>query len=278
MFAPFLITVFDFSFFSLISTPRIFLTLSYILTQKSTKEATKSLVLIRGFFVKAFQKQIFILEEAMIKIQYISFPGSGHHLLVNLLTRYYGRDLSLSSGRYLNDTSKLFTAGPFVYCECGVGGHCRQIPCRDQRTTFQKYHDKKLDLKMNPSHSYIVQYRHPIHAIASLFMFSLRKHYKVEDSERGWDRFFKKKMRYWNGFCKKWIENNKHPSVYFLRYEDLIENTQKKLVEILRFIDPDSEVDHDWLQRVIESAQISYRHPINQFKYYDARKFAKYGL
>jgi len=85
-------------------------------------------------------------------------------------------------------------------------------------------------------------------------------------------------MKYWNGFYKKRIKNSKHPSVYILRYEDLIEDTQKKLLEILRFIDPDSEVDHDWSQRVIESQQIAYRHPINQFKYYDARTFKKYGL
>jgi len=120
----------------------------------------------------------------MIKIQCISFPRSGHHLLVNLLARYYGRVLSLSCGRTFNDTSKLFTAGPFAYCECGVGGHCRQIPCCDPKTTFQKYHDMKLDLKINPSHSYIVQYRHPVHAIASWFMFSLKNH-KAEDSKHG---------------------------------------------------------------------------------------------
>jgi len=85
-------------------------------------------------------------------------------------------------------------------------------------------------------------------------------------------------MKYWNGFYKKWIKNNGHPSVYFLRYEDLVEDTQKKVVEVLKFIDPDAEVDYDWLQRVIESQQTAYRHPINQFKYYDAGKFKKYGL
>src|SRR4030042_821818 len=77
----------------------------------------------------------------------VTFPRSGHHMLVRLLTRYYAGELGP-----LQDSPKIqklaakhhYRAGKLCYCE--YYDHCRTVPCSDTNTNFQKTH--ALDLKL----------------------------------------------------------------------------------------------------------------------------------
>ncbi len=102
------------------------------------------------------------------KILNVAFPRSGHHLLEQCL-RLYFRD-------------------QFHYCH--FDHHCKQIPCTDPKTNFQKHHDYKLFLVNNPSTNYIIQYRHPIESLISLYNLSKQLGKITEnDTKKDWFTF-----------------------------------------------------------------------------------------
>ena len=85
-------------------------------------------------------------------VQGVSFPRSGHHLLVNFLQRYFG--------------------GRFAYCE--YYNHCQQQPCANPANNLQKSHDFGLELPADGAGDYLLQYRHPLYSITSNYFLHLR--------------------------------------------------------------------------------------------------------
>ncbi|MGH8585997.1 MAG: hypothetical protein ACREWE_07415 [Gammaproteobacteria bacterium] len=130
----------------------------------------------------------------------MSFPRSGHNLLLRMLRAYFGPRMN--------------------YCEFYNG--CRSWPCRRPLNNFQKCHDFRLDTPQRPDLRYIIQIRHPWPAIVSRFRLRVARS-SVEDTRESWERHLRKHLPYYTGFVERWA----------LAGEDL----QRVLVPYHRFID-----------------------------------------
>ena len=245
-------------------------------------------------------------------IQCVSIPRSGHHLLINLLFRYYSGDPNFP----INDgTSRSWSfkepvqAGDFYYCEyykC-----CQSIPCSKAPANCQKNHDFDLDLEINSSYRYIVQYRHPLSYLVSFYnwRFLHGEIYgkDVKDSKDIWLEFIGRKpsftgddcfisciknyilwvkqsigiyppekLQYWKSFIKKWIIDNNNSNAYVINYDDLINRPDAILKEVIHFISPSADIDERMINHIINGMEIKNRSDYKTFKYYDQKLFCKF--
>ena len=130
----------------------------------------------------------------MNKLLIVTFPRSGHHLLVGMLQKYFGPEM--------------------VYCE--TYEHCNTIPCPNLTVNVQKTHDFDLDVAAPDGWKVLVQMREPLPAIVSWYETQVSR-YGMEDSRRSWDEFFAEKMHFYVNFYKKWAHGN-----HVIFYEELI--------------------------------------------------------
>ena len=201
----------------------------------------------------------------MRKVQGVSVPRSGHHLLQSYLTHYFSRD-----PHYLDDPKRYvqdgyIRVGKWSYCE--YYAHCRQSPCRDPSTLFQKTHDFTLDVPYRADQWYLVQTRQPLPAIISHYRLAIARGLR-KDSRFQWWRFFHSQLAYWKQFQAKWVSPN-YPNVLVLHYDDLVTDPNKAVRETLSFIAPDDTVDEDWLRQLVAARETYNRKSeVSQFKYY----------
>ncbi len=190
----------------------------------------------------------------MRSIQNISFPRSGHHLLVRCLTQIFGERLG--------------------YCEYYT--HCRTTPCPEPANNLQKNHDFHLRLQWSPQYSYLVQYRHPIEAIDSWFTYRLNhpnrwERWTIRDTKWHWHRFFSRKLKYWRRFIEKWVVDQDRDNVLTMDYRDFVRYPRRQLERIVKFVDRENEPDQSRLDWVLKIQEIKARRPIVTHQYYDAR-------
>ena len=184
------------------------------------------------------------------KIQCISFPRSGHHLLVRCLTQMYGEH--------------------FQYCD--FYNHCRKTPCRNAKTNFQKNHDFKLNLSFPETQRCLIQYRHPIESISSWFELALTEpnlweRVTLRDNQNSWETFFNNKLSYWKQFIEKWVLQPDAKRQMLVPYHLLVQNPVKQLTQIAEFIWPSVSVPEfkfDWVLKIQEIAPkrtaLEFRH------------------
>ena len=214
----------------------------------------------------------------MRQIQGVSFPRTGHSLMLNYLMRYFSRDLNWIEN--VNDylTDGLMYARPFVYCESY--GHCHQSPCPHADTTFQKDHDFDSTIEYRADQYYLVQNRDPLPAIISHYKLSLRdlpkqqsftlkSLFNPDDSMRNWKRFYLERLNNWLDFQDKWVQP-KHSNVYVLNYNDMAERPMEKIREVIQFLDSSHEIDEAWYGQSVESIDVHSKDTVRSFKYYDA--------
>ena len=238
------------------------------------------------------------------KVINVSFPRSGHHLLVNLLLKYFSKNIDYQNTEDIKKQTQfkeVIPAGEFIYCP--FYKHCQMTPCSDRRTNFQKNHDFGLKLNKESSYKYIVQYRHPLECLVSWYKL---KAYQKEDSLETWIEFigahhgtrnhdkltlreFSKKLNircfrllglemptklnYWKSFVHKWIINRGDIDVYYLPFNELINDPLKKMREVIRFINLKEPYDEELLHKIVERQNIGFRSNIKNFKYYDPKYF-----
>jgi len=242
----------------------------------------------------------------MKNILCVTYPRSGHHLLVNMLLKYFSRDIeypdtddSRISPNGVND--EVITAGGFNYCE--FYGHCNSVPCSDPRTNFQKNHDFELRLRKDRNRKHIVQYRHPLNALISLYEARLETRasagIQCEDSSREWLDFigccqlkdalgawsrmrYRKvpgRILYWKLFSRKWILNGDLPDACHLSYERLTEQPARALAEVIAFIDPDENPDLDLIGEITARQNVhcgrNTRETLSAFRHYDEDFFCR---
>jgi len=148
-------------------------------------------------------------------VQCVTFPRSGHHLLVNLLSKYFSRDINYHTSLGKNT----FQAGGFYYCE--AYRHCGKTPCINPKVNFQKNHDLGLKLKKNQNFKYVIQFRHYLPSIVSWYLLEVRRNY-LKDYNQEWERFAKKNVVFWKNFIKKWILSTKNDkNIICLSYVNL---------------------------------------------------------
>jgi hypothetical protein len=222
----------------------------------------------------------------MRKVICVSFPRSGHHLLINILLKYFSSNVNypLTSGENTDrDCNRTLIAGKLVYCE--YYNHCNTMPCIDKNTNFIKNHDFSLNLDILPDYYYIILYRKPIEAIISLYEFTLKDSNKnsffgnnVGQTKKDWENFSKEAIYFFKSFIKKWMINNKNRyngRLLFVTYEDLINNPKLVMNQVIKFIEPQEGVDHKLLKESINNAKIKKNRNILEFKYYDQLFFTK---
>ena len=184
------------------------------------------------------------------KIQCISFPRSGHHLLVRCLTQMYGEH--------------------FQYCD--FYNHCRKTPCLDQKTNFQKHHDFKLRFSPSESQRCLIQYRHPVESISSWFELALKQpnvwqKMTLRDDQTSWEKFFDNKLIYWKLFIEKWVLKADAREQMLVPYHVLMQNPVEQLTQIADFIWPMVAVPEFKFEWVLKIQDISPKRTALEFRH-----------
>ena len=139
----------------------------------------------------------------------VTYPRSGHHLLMNLLCYYF-----------TDHKCENFETGQFSYCE--YYHHCQKIPC-SHAATLQKNHD--FNLSLPKTGKVIVQFRNPFNSIISYAKFE-------KQNPTAWKQFATQKAQYWANFMKKWAS---HPTALIVPYEQLVAFPEKTLASVLDY-------------------------------------------
>ena len=200
----------------------------------------------------------------------ISWPRSGHHLLVRLLELYFG------------DT--------FTYCDpyAKKPGCCGTIPCqkRDQ-VHFTKSHDFQLDVPQEKGLKYLIQYREFISSVVSNF--ELHVLHGGEDSMRGFQLFASAEFDRYLDFLGKWVFSDFATSQFLLDYDRLVSDPGAVLAEVANYIAPDYELSPERVEwaisvvggekveraKLIKSpgAGVHASRDVRQFRFYDQKLF-----
>jgi len=217
----------------------------------------------------------------MKKITNITFPRSGHHLLVDCLLRYYSGDLNFirtsnaETNKFYRD---ILRAGKFRYCE--LYHHCKKYPCTEPETNFQKNHDFFLDLSVEKGQLCVVSYRHPLESIVSLYRWyennplnNLFAAKSVDFTRRGWEEFANEKILYWKKFMQKWVINKTSNDFLFITYNELVSNPMITMISVLHFMDPFEKINLKTLSDSIKSLDVAPKNNIKNFEYYDESFF-----
>lgn len=218
------------------------------------------------------------------KTNAVSFPRSGHHLLVNCLTKYFSGNLSFENTHGTESTNQIIHANNLHYCD--YYKHCRQVPCSDEQVNFQKNHDFGLfvaheqkqfklnqeEFKKDNRKNYIIQYRElPVDSAVSEYNRRIENasffKAKINDSPDFFSAFNSDFLEYWRRFINKWVLNPPKNAIVF-SYEDLISDPFATLSRVITFLS-DDEIDVAWLKQVISTMDISKKHSIQHFKYFD---------
>ena len=194
----------------------------------------------------------------MQPIQNISFPRSGHALLVRCLKQIYKDQIN--------------------YCEFYT--HCRKTPCSNPATNLQKNHDFDLRLQNSADLRYLIQYRHPIEAISSWFDLALKEpnvweRMTVWDRRWCWNWFFAGKVAYWKQFMEKWVLDNNAANVLLVSYHALVNDPRKQLERIANFTDPESPITKEKLDWVLKIQNIEPKKTVFDFRYCDRQWIEK---
>jgi hypothetical protein len=187
-------------------------------------------------------------------VQCVSFPRSGHHLLMDILSLYYGRN-------------------GFRYCEFYT--HCRRSPCANPAVNFQKNHDLALDLKVPRNTRCLVQVRRPIESIVSWFVWQCGQYPETEDSRASWEAFAREKARFWKRFAAKWTGEDPDPGKLVVRYDKLVQKPLETTAEVVRFLSPGRPPQLNLLKQIVAVQRVRRGLPIERFKYYDAGFFGE---
>jgi hypothetical protein len=196
----------------------------------------------------------------MHNIQHVSFPRSGYYITVKCLRGIL----------------------PGMIHRCEFYNHCRQTPCTDPKTNYQKNHDLHLRLKQVPQFHYIIQYRHPIESIASWYVMNLEHARPIKklflsmmDSEKLFKIFFLQKINFWKRFVQKWIIGNRSNNTHFISYHELLKNPVDVLLQTAQFIHPFEQVSRSAVEKVVAEQNITIKHQLADFRYYDTVFFGE---
>lgn len=200
----------------------------------------------------------------------ISWPRSGHHLLVRLLELYFD--------------------DAFTYCDpyAKKPGCCGTIPCQKRDSVnFTKSHDFQLDVPQVKGLKYLVQYREFSSSVVSNF--ELYVLHGGEDSMRGFKDFASSEFSRYLDFLDKWVFSDFAKGVFLLDYATLVSSPAEVLAEVAMYIAPDFELSPeriDWAISVVGAekveraklvkkpgAGVHASRDVRQFRFYDQKLF-----
>jgi hypothetical protein len=164
----------------------------------------------------------------------VSWPRSGHHLLVRLLSSYFGPE--------------------FRYCDYygGIEGCCKSMPCtRAGEIHFTKSHDFDLDLPQNPGQKYLVQYRDYLHSVVSNYELSLLHQPPEQDTAENFVTFASEQFTGYRNFLYRWVESDFAKTQLLLSYDQLITYPKESLRLAVWWLDPETTLDEARIEKAV---------------------------
>ncbi|WNJ16421.1 hypothetical protein [Pontibacter sp. G13] len=204
-------------------------------------------------------------------VQCITYPRSGHHLLLNLLLQYYSGDTNFprTNGSTVSEVCKQhIIAGELRYCEYHI--HCGQVGCIDPRANFQKNHDFDLTVPISQKFRYLIQFRSPLYSLTSYFnMFHQGK------PKKAWEGFARLKLDYWKGFVDKWVLSDISAERMILDYDHLVTDPHQALTQVVSFMNPEGSTNDALISQILEGYSVRPSKALNDFIHYDEKFFAQ---
>lgn len=165
------------------------------------------------------------------RTEFITFPKSGHTLLIRILQRYFGPDLHYCE-RYMN---------PELMFDI------------NQVTNCQKNHDFDLKTEIVPNRNYVVQIRDPLESIQSW-----REDQCLSGHPSFRKDFFSQQLLFWNRFVEKWVLGDV-PNRLVIHYRELIDKPFSTVWNVIEHISG-SVMNEERLLTVVEGCAVqSYR-------------------
>jgi hypothetical protein len=202
----------------------------------------------------------------------ISWPRSGHHMLVRLLHLYFGSD--------------------FGYCD--YYGHdktcCRTVPCQKAgQINFTKNHDFALDTPQIPDQKYLIQYRDFLPSVISNYELFIRQ--GGEDSRTAFCKFASTEFGRYQGFVRKWITSEFGQRQLILNYADFLDDPEGHLAKVILYMGAGKQLNLTTLRDAIEQVDgekveqhkvqqlkksgVHVSRDVTAFRYYDKNLFAQ---
>ncbi len=167
----------------------------------------------------------------------ISWPRSGHHLLVNVVQSYFGQE--------------------FAYCEFYTPVDCcKKSPCiRTPMVKFSKNHDFGSKTGFTKGTPYLVQYRSFVPSIVSAFEMYVQN--GQPDTPESFRIFAKHHTTRYNEFLTKWTFGPNSPKEKLLISYELLTSVSKieVLTDIILFFAPNHSIDEVRLLEIAASVQ-----------------------
>lgn len=210
----------------------------------------------------------------------ISWPRSGHHMLVRLLQLYFGDAFG-----YCDFYSGKPSLDDITTC-------CGKLPCKYmERINLTKNHDFDLEAAQLPGQKYLIQYRDFTPSVVSNFELFLRN--GGEDSAASFRKFASAEFSRYLGFTRKWIHSEFGQGQLLINYSTFLQDPAGELARTISYFDPDWKIDDARIaraiaevdgqkieQRQVQSLRKSGVHQdrdIRQFRYYKLGLFEDLG-
>lgn len=204
----------------------------------------------------------------------VSWPRSGHHLLVRLLKFYFGDKMR--------------------YCDYygGIEGCCKTLPCtREADIDFTKSHDFDLTLPQIKGRKYLIQYREFLPSTVSNFELFLLHKPRDLDTRQGFATFVSKQFTAHRRFMDRWVYSEFGSSQLQLSYEQLLAYPKESLRLVVWWLDPQDPLDdarldqaiaqvsgekvESWRVETLQSVGVHGDRDLSEFRHYDPDLFAK---
>jgi hypothetical protein len=168
----------------------------------------------------------------------VSWPRSGHHMLVRLLQLYFGTDFGYCD---------FYGGKPWVD---EIDTCCGQIPCAHaERIWLTKNHDFDLDLAQIEGQRYLIQYRDFAPSVISNFELYVRN--GGPDTPLSFRRFASGEFSRYLGFIERWVRSDFVRDQLALNYSTFLSDPQTELARAVAFIRPDMAIDTDRIAEAI---------------------------
>ncbi|MBI1417263.1 MAG: hypothetical protein GC146_08585 [Limimaricola sp.] len=172
----------------------------------------------------------------------ISWPRSGHHMLVRLLTAYFGPD--------------------FGYCDFyGKGDCCRRVPCVCAgQVNLTKNHDFDLSVPQVAGQKYLVQYRDFVPSVISNFELHVLN--GNPDTPLSFRRFASLQFDRYRDFAAKWLESDFAKRQLCVDYASLVADTPRVMSQVVGWLAPERPRDAERIDnaiRMIDGEKIETR-------------------
>jgi hypothetical protein len=176
----------------------------------------------------------------------------------------------------------------FRYCEFYTPKNCcKNFPCTRAGINMSKNHDFGLSSDLDPSIPLILQYRDFLPAVVSDFELYVRN--GEEDSRAEFQRFAETSAQRYSKFINKWVHLDERREKLVLRYEDLVADPENSLVNAVRLLQQNVDVDEQRIKSAVSNADhetvsdgriqrsrnvgVQSSRDVRRFRYYDEQAF-----